>query len=183
MKGKKSEFSEIFFDFLKQKAYSKISVNEICDQRKCSRQSFYYYFASTDDCFRDALRQSFEKSIRNEFLITDLFDYMDNNRDVIDNCLLEKTSMILFQQVLISYCEENLEYICSRNVPDFLSLKPLTKQVFIGFYVAGILRVAEMYYNTENKTFRGKYIAACHTILGTSMDVTETVNRLLRDEQ
>ena len=75
MNKKKSDFANSLHDVMQTKAFSEISIADVCEGLNCSRQSFYYYFKSLKECLAYYIRNLAKAKIKEDHMITDTFAF------------------------------------------------------------------------------------------------------------
>ena len=92
MKRTKELLTDTFWELLEEKAYSKITVNDIVSRCDVNRNTFYYHFQDIYDLLDWTLQEDIHRLIVNEIdldnweeSITALFAYMQANRLLILN--------------------------------------------------------------------------------------------------
>ncbi len=180
MNKRKHEFATELRNEMRQTTLSRVSISDICKTMKCSRQSFYYYFDSIEECFAYYLKDSFKSEISDEYLVSDIFNYFDRNEAFIQNCNSDNTSKELFWNGLYAYAKKVLDNTLSHNISEYLTLYAEQKEAVVSFYAAGILEEARMYVETEHVPTKDKRIAYCKAMLGTSEDMRNCILRFSR---
>ena len=102
MNKKKYQFAQELVKELITIPYSKLSISNLCKSLHCSRQSFYYYFDTIDDCLVYFLKETFKMQIRADYLISDIFNFVNKNYNkTIDYFIL------IHKYKKISFVKEN----------------------------------------------------------------------------
>jgi AcrR family transcriptional regulator len=180
MNKRKFEFALELNREMQSKAFSKVSISDICDNMKCSRQSFYYYFDAIDDCLAYFVKESFKNQIKEDYLVSDIFNYFENNTKFVSICNADASSRSIFWDGLYVYVKKVLDLIYSKNIVEYLALYAEQKDAITSFYVAGILEEARLYVLNNHLPTKEKCIAYCKAILGTGEDMRNTVLRFNR---
>lgn len=179
MNKKKSDFANSLHDVMQTKAFSKISIADVCKGLNCSRQSFYYYFKSLKECLAYYIRDLAKAKIKEDHMITDTFAFLDSCKDLIEFCETDKRTKNLFWIVLTAYLKKLLDMVLTKKLVDYLSLYSEQKDILLTFYVAGIIQEAKLYYSHNNKSTKEKYIEYTKTLLGSYDDIRERVKRFV----
>ena len=177
---RKHEFAVELRKEMQTTVLTKVSISEICKRLRCSRQSFYYYFDEIEDCFSYFLKDSFRAEISDEYLISDVFNYLDRNTAFINVINEEAVSKNIFWDALYSFAKKALDGTLSRNISDYLTLYSEQREAIVAFYAAGILEEAKMYLQTNKVPSKEKRIAYCKAMLGTSEDMRNCILRFTR---
>lgn len=181
MNKRKFEFSTELCRQMKIKPYSKISISDICDTLKCSRQSFYYYFGSIDESLSYYLKESFKNQIREEYLVSDVFNFFANNAEMVNICFADNDSKEIFWNAIQGYLKKQLDMVYARNFVEYLGLYAEQKEVITSFYVSGLLAEVKMFFKDHaNPVLKEKYIAYCRVLIGTGDDTKQMIKRIVR---
>lgn len=179
MNKKKSDFANSLHNVMQTKAFSEISIADVCKELNCSRQSFYYYFKSLKECLAYYIRDLAKTKIKENSIITDTFAFLDSNRELIEFCETDKRTKNLFWIVLTTYLKKQLDIVLTKRLVDYLSLYSEQKDILLTFYVAGIIQEAKLYYSNDSKSAKEKYIEYTKALLGTYDDVRDRVKRFV----
>lgn len=177
MNKRKFEFASELFQQMQMKSFSKVSISDICGSMKCSRQSFYYYFNTIEDCLAYYVKETLKNQIKEEYLISDLFTFFDNNRSFVRLCDEDESSRAIFWDGLYSFIKKMLDFIFSKNIVEYLALYTEQKDSLISFYVAGLLEEARLYVKNDFLPGREKIINYCKAIIGSAEATRETIAR------
>ena len=179
MNKRKYEFAVELNREMQTKRYSKVSISDICENMKCSRQSFYYYFNTIDDCLSYYIRESFKNQVKEDYIISDIFNYFDNNLAFVKMCAADPKADELFWRGLFTYVKKMLDIIYSKNIVEYLALYSEQKDAITSFYVSGILEIAKMYASAQT-TSKEKCISYCRAIIGSAEDTRQMIIRFSR---
>ena len=179
MNKRKFEFALELDREMLEEPFSKISISQICDNLNCSRQSFYYYFKKIEDCLAYLVRETFKSKVREDYLISDIFAFFENNADFVARCNKDKEAKAIFWDSLYIYIKKMLDLIFSKNIVDYLSLYPEQKDAITSFYTSGILQQARLYLSKPNVT-KEKCISHCKIIIGSREDTRDMIRRFNR---
>jgi AcrR family transcriptional regulator len=180
MNKRKYEFALELNREMQTAKFSKVFISDICDNMKCSRQSFYYYFNTIEDCLSYFVRESFKNQIHEDYMISDVFNYFDNNAKFVAICNSDDASKTIFWDSLYQYVKKVLDFIYSKNIVEYLALYAEQKDAITSFYVAGLLEKAKLYVQNNHLPTKEKCITYCKAILGTADDMRNTVLRFNR---
>ncbi len=180
MNKRKYEFSLELYREMQTKPFSKLSISDTCSNMKCSRQSFYYYFNTIEDCLSYYVKESLKNQIKEEYLISDVFNYFDNNSKFVELCNQDPVAKEIFWTGLCQYTKRILDFVFSKNIVEYLALYAEQKEAITSFYIAGILEQARLYVKSNHIPAKEKCIAYCKAILGTGDDMRDMVNRFNR---
>lgn len=179
MNKRKHEFANELFSQMKITPFSKISISDICDNLHCSRQSFYYYFKTLDDCLIYFVQESFKSEIKENYLISDLFNYFEKNDEFIQLCSKDEMSKTLFWHGLLEYVKKMMDIIFSKNLDDYLDLYMEQKDALTSFYAGGLLVEVKNYMMNNHVPSKEKCINYCKAIIGNSDDNRNAMRRFL----
>ncbi len=180
MNKRKYEFAQELNRQMKKKGFSKVSISDICESMRCSRQSFYYYFNTLHDCLAYFVRDSLKTQIREDYLISDVFNYFDNNASFIALCNSDDESRAILWDCIYDFTKKILDLIFSRNIMEYLTLYTEQKDALISFYIAGLLEVVRMYVQNNYLPSKEKCIDYCKAIFGSAETTKEAILRFNR---
>ncbi len=180
MNKRKFEFAQELNRQMYLKKYSKVSISDICESMKCSRQSFYYYFNTINDCLTYYIKESFKNQIKEDYMISDVFNYCDNNAEFIKICNEDEQSKAILWNGLYNYTKKLLDLIFSKNISEYHSLYSEQKDAIVSFYIAGLLEQARLYIKNDFLPSKDKCIAYCKAIMGSAEGTRETIARIIR---
>jgi AcrR family transcriptional regulator len=180
MNKRKSLFADELITEMKDKKFSAVSISDICNTMSCSRQSFYYYYDTLDNCLEYYVKESFKNQIKEDYLISDLFNYFDVNADFVRICNSDPASKKIFWECLSDYLEKILDFVFSKNIVEYLALYAEQKSALISFYVSGILFEVKQYVYNNHIPTKEKCISYCKAVIGTADDMRNTVIRFNR---
>lgn len=180
MNKRKYEFALELYREMQTKKFSKVSISDICENMKCSRQSFYYYFNTIEDCLSYYIRENFKTQIKEDYIISDIFNYFDNNLEFVKMCNDDPKAKPLFWDGLFIYVKKMLDLIYSKNIVEYIVLYSEQKDALTSFYVAGILEIAKTYANNLVPTSKEKCISYCRSIIGSGEDTRQMILRFNR---
>lgn len=180
MNKRKFEFASELIREMEEKPFSKISISDICENLKCSRQSFYYYFKTLDDCLAYYIKESFKSRIKEDYLISDIFNYVEINDHIIKIYMSDAKSNELFWNGLYSYCKKLLDLLFSKNVVDYLTLYTEQKEAITSFYIVGLLELAKQFSIKNLNPSKDKCISYCKAIMGSGDDIRDMMRRFNR---
>ncbi len=179
MNKKKYEFANELFAQMKTTPFSKISISDICNNLHCSRQSFYYYFKTLDDCLIYFVQESFKSEIKDNYLISDLFNYFEKNDAFVRLCGQDQKSNDLFWKGLLEYTKKMMDIIFSKNLDDYLELYIEQRDAITNFYAAGLLVEVRNYTFNNHAPSKEKCISYCKSIIGNGDDNRNMMRRFL----
>ena len=180
MNKKKYEFAYELFVQMQKTPFSKVSISDICDELKCSRQSFYYYFKTLEDCFVYYTKESFKANIKDDYLISDLFNYFDKNEEFFKLCEDDKASKKLFWTVLFNYVKKILDMVFAKNLVEYLTLYSEQKDAVVSFYAIGLIEQVRKYLENNKTPSKDKCIEYCKCIIGSGEDNRAIIRRFNR---
>lgn len=166
---RKSDFANELREQMNIKPYSKISISDICDKLNCSRQSFYYYFHTLDDCLADYLNEMFKVKIIHKQLITSLFDFVTSNEHFVKECNNDVQAKKIFWDKLYLDVKVKLGNVFEQHINEYIPLYPSQKEAITSFYAAGILKELEIYLSSTNRSSK-EFIQYCMSIMGGTDD-------------
>ncbi len=180
MNRRKYQFAEELFEQMKTKPFSKVSISNICESMSCSRQSFYYYFKTIEDCLAYYVKENFKQQITEEFLISDVFKYFDVNATFVKMCEEDELARKILWDGLYSYTKKMLDLIFSKNIVEYVALYSEQKDALISFYAAGLLEEAKAYVKNNFLPSKEKCISYCKAIMGSAEATREIIIRFNR---
>ncbi len=180
MNKRKYQFAEELYNQMQIKPFSKVSISDICASMSCSRQSFYYYFKTIEDCLSYYVKENFKKQITEEYLISDVFKYFENNAAFVKMCEEDEPARKILWDGLYSYTKKLLDLIFSKNIVEYVALYSEQKDALISFYVAGLLEEAKSYVKNNFLPSKEKCISYCKAIMGSAEATRETISRFNR---
>lgn len=180
MNKRKFEFAQELNRQMQEKTFSKVSISDICQSLNCSRQSFYYYFDTIEQCLDYFVKESFKNQIKEDYLISDVFNYFDNNSEFVKICDSDEVARTIFWDGLFHYTKRLLDLIFSKNIVEFVALYAEQKEALVSFYVAGLLEEAKSYVKNGFLPNKDKCISYCKAIMGSGEATRETIARFNR---
>ncbi len=178
MNKKKYFFAQELVKELSTVPYSKLSISNLCKNLQCSRQSFYYYFDTIDDCLVYYLKETFQLQIREEYLISDTFAFVTKNADFVNKCMADSTAHELFWYNLFDFVNEVFDKLFTANIDEYVVLYIEQKEAFTNFYSAGFLEVLRSYILNKHYPSAEKCVKYCLAIIGTIDDIRSLASRL-----
>lgn len=180
MNSRKLQFVEELMKVMQTVPYSKASISDLCINLNCSRQSFYYYFDTLDDCLIYAIKVGFKNGIKDEYLISDIFSYIEKNYGFVKSCEEDYLSSRIFWDTLTTYAKRIMDFVLSHSVAEYLSLYADQKEVIVSFYVAGIVEQARAFVKSGMNQAKEKLAAYCKFIIGSADDTKNMIQRFTR---
>ena len=177
MNKRKYEFAQELYKQMQEQSFSKVSISDICERMDCSRQSFYYYFNTIEDCLAYYIKESFKNQIKEDYLISDIFNYFDNNASFVKLCNEDPEAKTLFWESLYRYSKKMLDIIYSKNIVEYLALYGEQKEAILSFHVTGLLEQARLYLLNNFVPVKEKYVAYCKAIIGSAEDTRAMILR------
>lgn len=178
MNKRKSDFALALYELMKTDSFSDITISDICNKLDCSRQSFYYYYKSLEECLTYYVKELVRSQVK-DYIITDTFTLMENYSEFIGSCEKDPKIYNLFWAILFNHLKKQLDIILSKNLVDYLSLYPDQKDILLCFYVAGVINEARSFYMHGFCPEKEKYIGYCKSIFGTYEEMRTIVKRFL----
>ncbi len=181
MNKKKYEFAKELIKELQSIHYSKMSISNLCKSLHCSRQSFYYYFDTIDDCLVYYLNETFKLQIRTDYLISGLFNFANKNADFINECMKDDVASNLLWSNLFNYIKDVLNNEFFENIDDYVGLYIEQKEALTSFYAAGFLEQLKSYVINKHFPSADKCIKYCLAIFGATEDVRNLILRMAKN--
>lgn len=178
MNKKKYQFAEELVRELQDMPYAKLSISNLCKSLHCSRQSFYYYFDAIDDCFVYYLKETFKLQIRNDYLISDIFNFANKNADFITECLKDDTATSLFWENFFAYVKDVLNTVLTDSIEEYVVLYIEQKDALTSFYAAGFLEQLRSYIVNNHQPTADRCVKCCLAIFGSTDDVRNLILRI-----
>ena len=180
MNKRKYEFAQELHRQMQQKKFSKVSISDICESMDCSRQSFYYYFNTIEDCLAYYVKETFKNQIKEDYMISDVFNYFDNNAEFVRLCDSDNESKTILWDGLYNYTKKLLDLVFSKNFVEYLALYTEQKDALVSFYIAGLLEEARLYVKNNFLPNKDKCISYCKAIMSSAEATRETIARFSR---
>lgn len=180
MNKRKYEFAQELTRQMEDEQFSKVSISNICKSLDCSRQSFYYYFKTIESCLSYYVKESFKNQIKADYLISDVFNYFENNATFVKRCNEDPVAKEILWSNLYAYCKKLLDLVFSKNIMEYLALYTEQKEAVVSFYIAGLLEEARIYVEKGFLSNKDKYITYCKAIMGSSEATRDTIIRFNR---
>ncbi|AAS43797.1 TetR family transcriptional regulator [Bacillus cereus] len=147
-----------FMDLLREKPFSSITINNICEKAMIHRSTFYRYYDDKYELFSDAAntiaRNLFEQTKQGLELEHTLFEevikYIDVNRALFFNVTIKNNSRELYDN-LIQLGSEIL-YENSIKYNDLLSMQirnSVYPKIICDFYCSGFFEIIKKWVNNE----------------------------------
>lgn len=139
--------SESLIDLLSKKDFSKINVNDICENAMIHRATFYNHFYDKEDLLNytlDEIQEDlFEKSIENTVfnnskemyisLMSTIFDFLIENKVKIISIIRNNSEKLT--TTLVNTIKKSINYLISKN--KFKEQYTLPIEVIVNFYTGG----------------------------------------------
>ncbi|MGX4588397.1 TetR/AcrR family transcriptional regulator [Paenibacillus chitinolyticus] len=161
-----------FIKLLNGKTFLSISVQDICDEAKVHRSTFYRYFEDKFDLFNQAATMivstiyDHASKNRNRSLIEELLDYIDANQAFFLN-ITTKNESNEFYNLLVKIggkiIREKASYmddIISRKIRESNHPKILSD-----FYCSGMIEVVKQWVNQEYPYSKNEFIKILDELL------------------
>ncbi len=177
MNKKKYAFAKELRRELESQPLSKLSISDVCRNMISSRQSFYYYFKDIEDCYAYYLKATFEESIAGETLLSDVFNYFEENSKFIKDSTADVASAPVFWDCLMNHICKGLNDTFTKTVSSYTNLSVEEKDVITSFYAAGIERQLSLYLKDSTAYPKNRYITYCKQMLGSVNDIGNVVSR------
>ncbi len=146
IKKTKASLHQAFYNLLKKKNYSDITVKELADEADITRKTFYLHYNTLDDLLREFMAERYERlrdSLQDMDLFSEDFDYLvffthlrevfDEYHDLVKKLLSDQNSRYIMQHVM----EENESMAFERAKVNF-DLKPEILRIYFRYYTRGI---------------------------------------------
>lgn len=149
---------DAFIDLLKEKTFSSITINHICEKAMIHRSTFYRHYEDKYELFSDVsnaiainLFEQTNKGLNLEHtLFEEIIEYIDVNRPLFFNITSKNDSLELYEK-LIQFGTENL-YKNSMKFNDSISKKIQNSdypKVLCDFYSSGFFIIVKKWINNE----------------------------------
>ncbi|MCD7981847.1 MAG: TetR/AcrR family transcriptional regulator [Clostridiales bacterium] len=146
IKKTKASLHQAFYNLLKKKNYSDITVKELADEADITRKTFYLHYNSLDDLLREFMTERYER-LREPMEYADLFsedfDYMglfthlrdvlEENHDIVKKLMNDQNSRYVMQHLM----EEN-ETLTFEHAKTHFNLRPEILHIYFRYYTRGI---------------------------------------------
>ena len=181
MNKKKYQFAQELVKELITIPYSKLSISNLCKSLHCSRQSFYYYFDTIDDCLVYFLKETFKMQIRADYLISDIFNFVNKNSDFVNECMKDNDASNLLWSNMFDYIKDVLNNVFFENIEQYVDLYIEQKDALTSFYAAGFLEQLKSYVINKHVPSSEKCIKYCLAIFGGTEDVRNLILRIAKN--
>ncbi|MRD37493.1 TetR family transcriptional regulator [Bacillus thuringiensis] len=149
---------DAFMDLLKEKTFSSITINHICEKAMLHRSTFYRHYEDKYELFSDVsnsiainlFEQTKEGLDLEHTLFEEIIEYIDVNRALFFNITSKNNSLELYEK-LIRFGAENL-YENSMEYNDPLSKKIQNSDypmVLCDFYCSGFFEIIKKWLSNE----------------------------------
>ncbi|MCC8080724.1 MAG: TetR/AcrR family transcriptional regulator [Lachnospiraceae bacterium] len=146
IKKTKASLHQAFYELLKKKNYSDITVKELAEEADITRKTFYLHYNTLDDLLREFMAERYErlqKPMEDMDLFSEDFDYFAffthlydlflENHDLIKKLMDDQNSRYVMQRVMDE--NENLNF--ERTKVHF-DLRPEILRIYFRYYTRGI---------------------------------------------
>ncbi len=146
IKKTKTSLYQAFYNLLKKKEYSDITVKELADEADITRKTFYLHYNSLDDLLREFMAERYEllrEPLQDMDLFSEDFDYLvffthlrdifDEYHDLVKKLMGDQNSRYVMQHVV----EENESMAFEQAKMNF-DLKPEILRIYFRYYTRGI---------------------------------------------
>jgi len=146
IKKTKASLHQAFYDLLKKKHYSDITVKELAEEADITRKTFYLHYNTLDDLLREFMAERYERlrePLEDMDLFSEDFDYLaffthikdlfEENHDLIKKLMGDQNSRYVMQWVM----EENENLTFERAKAHF-DLRPEILRIYFRYYTRGI---------------------------------------------
>ncbi len=147
--------TETLLDLMEEKAYTDISIMDICKRADLSRQTFYNYFESKDELFRYLLRSTYEEKLSSfeaipssDEAISAFVSTMKDNPRLVSAIVKNNMSNLVSDEIF-----KSITHFLNRFIPSFES------QPHFSYYVvllSGALTHFLIYYAKNNSEMSKK---------------------------
>lgn len=145
-------------ELLKEKTFSSITINHICEKAMIHRSTFYRHYEDKFELFSDVsnsiainlFEQTKQGSDLERTLFEEIIEYIDVNRTLFFNITSKNNSLELYKK-LIQFGAENL-YENSMEYNDPLSKRIKNADypmVLCDFYCSGFFEIIKKWLNNE----------------------------------
>lgn len=146
IKKTKASLHQAFYNLLKKKNYSDITVKELAEEADITRKTFYLHYNTLDDLLREFMAERYERlrePLADINLFSEDFDYLalfthlsnlvSENHALIKKLMDDQNSRYILQRVM----EENENLDFERAKPHF-NLRPEILRIYFRYYTRGI---------------------------------------------
>ncbi|MGE1109647.1 TetR/AcrR family transcriptional regulator [Bacillus wiedmannii] len=145
---------DAFMELLKEKTFSSITINHICEKAMIHRSTFYRHYEDKYELFSDVsnfiainlFEQTKQASDLERTLFEEIIEYIDVNRTLFFNITSKNNSLELYKKLIQFGAENSMEY----NDP--LSKRIQTSDypmVLCDFYCSGFFEIIKKWLNNE----------------------------------
>lgn len=149
---------EAFMDLLKEKPFSSITINHICDMAMIHRSTFYRYYDDKYELFLDTtnsiaidlFKQTMQGFDMERTIFEEVIEYVDENREQVLNITIKNNSYELYDKLIQLGSEILLENSGKNN--DLLSQQIRNSKypkVLCDFYISGFIEIVKKWISDE----------------------------------
>ena len=135
----KKLLTEALLGLMQERAFEKISVNDLCDRAMVHRATFYNHFDDKNDLFNYALDEIEEEMLLSTIemyvsIITRVFDFIEVNRNRFKLIINNNSDRLIM--LIATTMRRSVRYFISKNHYSQDYIVPL--DIIIDFYMGGL---------------------------------------------
>lgn len=148
----------IFMDLLREKPFSAITINHICEKAMIHRSTFYRYYDDKYELFSDTVNSIginlFEQTKQGleleQTLFEEIIEYIDVNRALFFNVTSKNSSRELYDNLIQLGSEILYENSIKYNDPLSVQIRNSAyPKVLCDFYCSGFFEIIKKWINNE----------------------------------
>ena len=145
MKNRALILSNLLKSLLKTTKYSEITIINLCHKANITRQNFYYYFSSLEDCLMNIFKFDnpfvLEEVSNIKMNIKSLFTYIYKNRDFLLNILENVNANNVLKTFLNDDLRTTIKSFIKNKVQRYEALRSEDYQLLVDYYSNAFLSV------------------------------------------
>ncbi|MDR0270570.1 TetR/AcrR family transcriptional regulator [Paenibacillus sp.] len=161
-----------FIKLLNEKTFLSISIQDICDEAKVHRSTFYRYFVDKFELYNQVVNMivatlyDHASKNRNHSLVEEVLDYVDANKALVLNITFKNESNELYNSIIkmgAKIIHEKASYmddVISRKIRE--SNHP---EILCSFYCSGMIEVVKQWVNQEYPYSKNEIVQILNEIL------------------
>ncbi|MCD8364320.1 MAG: TetR/AcrR family transcriptional regulator [Clostridiales bacterium] len=146
IKKTRKSLYDAFYNLLKRKDYSDITVRELTEEADLTRKTFYLHYNTLNDLLREFLSAQYDRlqgmlgevnMFSEEFSYPDFFTHLTEllgeRRELVQKLMNDNNARYILQQVMETNERKTLEHLKDR-----FDLKPEVLRIYFCYYTRGI---------------------------------------------
>lgn len=153
-KNKVFNFSSAMRELLLSKKLEKITVIAFCDKCNMTRQNFYYYFKSIDDCMMYMLDEDLDllgTDAKVNRQVDQVFKYVLTNRKLVRRILTDDSAKELFLEYIRNKFRESVKIYLDNYVRTSYNLRNRDYEFVVNYFSFALLSPIYTYAFSEKE--------------------------------